>query len=86
MKRPMIIVILVLLMLSGCASTGIVKDGYWAWGHQWCKEGATESDFERDSIDCQRKATAESGSSTVSQMVDYRMKCISERGWGDCLK
>jgi hypothetical protein len=83
MKRPMMIAILVLLTLSGCASTGIVKDGYEAWGRQWCKKGATQSDFERDSIDCQHKAVAEM-SGTVSQAVDYRMKCISERGWGDC--
>ena len=86
MKRPMMIVILVLLMLSACASiTANRTKGFGVDGVQWCKQGVTESDFDRDSIDCRYKGLAEiSGSAGSSQMRDYRIKCMTEKGWGEC--
>jgi len=77
MKRLMMLVILVGLVLSGCASTTSTK---------WCKPGATKDSFIRDRRDCQEK-TATSGTGMTHERKDYWINCMKiEKGWSECTK
>ena len=72
MKKRLMLVILVGLMLSGCAST------------KWCKPGATQNDFTRDKYDCDMKTR--SGSSQMMLVdLDLWFDCMKiEKGWSRC--
>jgi hypothetical protein len=76
MKRLMMLIILISMILSGCAST-----------EQYCKGGATQTDFQRDRQDCINK-TRDSGfigSMSTQQKTDYYNKCMeTEKGWSKC--
>jgi len=72
MKKLMISVILISLMLFGCAST------------KWCKPGATQADFERDKYDCQKK-TRTSNPGIVPENLEPYFNCMKiEKGWSKC--
>jgi hypothetical protein len=75
MKRLMMLVILVGLMLSGCASTTSAK---------WCKPGATEEDLISDSRYCREKvALLRTG--TQQDRWDFWSRCMkTEKGWSRC--
>ena len=79
MKRLMMLIILISMILSGCASTEGSK--------QYCKPGATQTDFQRDRQDCINK-TRDSGfigSMSTQQKTDYYNKCMeTEKGWSKC--
>lgn len=72
MKKLMILVILLGLMVSGCA------------GAKWCKDGATQSDFQRDKYECDIKT--KSGSSQMMLIdLDLWFDCMKiEKGWSRC--
>ena len=68
-----ILLILVSLMLSGCASTA-----------EYCKTGATNADFQRDRQDCRSKTREMSGTLSMTES-DYYDYCMTEgKGWKKC--
>lgn len=72
MNKLFIGMIVLGLMISGCANT------------KWCKPGATQADFRRDKYDCDIKT--KSGSSQMMLVdLDLWFDCMKiEKGWSRC--
>lgn len=72
MEKLMILVIVIGLTVSGCASSKL------------CKTGATHMDFEKDKYDCDMKTRSGSGQMLLVDL-DHWFNCMRiEKGWSKC--
>lgn len=72
MKRLILLLAFLLSLTFGCGTM------------QWCKPGATQDDFKRDSHECEMKSLSINGE---RDRVDFQLyqECMKkEKGWKSC--